>query len=44
MAKTTAKFYSDVVSWTTQEMPPDGGSSYTTFNLGNDLERSDSDT
>ena len=28
------KFYSDVVGWTTKEMPSDDGSAYTTFNLG----------
>lgn len=29
------RFYSDVVGWTTQEMPADDGPAYTTFNLGN---------
>jgi predicted enzyme related to lactoylglutathione lyase len=29
------KFYSDVVGWTTQEMPAAGGQPYTTFNIGN---------
>jgi predicted enzyme related to lactoylglutathione lyase len=28
------KFYSDVVGWTTQEMPSTGGHPYTTFNIG----------
>ncbi len=29
-----ARFYSDVVGWTTQEMPADDGPAYTTFNIG----------
>jgi len=29
------KFYSDVVGWTTQEMPGGDGPPYTTFNIGN---------
>ncbi len=29
------KFYSEVVGWTTSEMPSDGGNPYTVFNLGN---------
>ena len=29
------KFYSDVVGWTTSEMPSEGGNPYTVFNLGN---------
>jgi len=33
--KAAGKFYSDVVGWTTHEMPSDGGMPYTTFNLGN---------
>ena len=33
--KAAGKFYSDVVGWTTQEMPSTGGMQYTTFNLGN---------
>ena len=33
--KSAGKFYSNVVGWTTQEMPPTGGMDYTTFNLGN---------
>jgi len=33
--KAAGKFYSDVVGWTTQEMPSTDGSSYTTFNVGN---------
>jgi uncharacterized protein len=33
--KAAGKFYSDVVGWTTCEMPSPGGSTYTTFNLGN---------
>ncbi len=33
--KATGKFYSDVVGWTTQEMPSGDGPPYTTFNLGN---------
>ena len=33
--KAAGKFYSDVVGWTTQEMPSDGGMEYTTFNIGN---------
>ena len=32
--KAAGKFYSDVVGWTTQEMPADDGPQYTTFNLG----------
>ncbi len=32
--KAAGKFYSDVVGWTTQEMPSTGGMQYTTFNLG----------
>jgi len=32
--KAAGKFYSDVVGWTTQEMPSPDGTSYTTFNLG----------
>jgi len=32
--KAAGKFYSDVVGWTTREMPSPGGSTYTTFNLG----------
>ena len=32
--KAAGKFYSDVVGWTTQEMPGDGPA-YTVFNLGN---------
>jgi predicted enzyme related to lactoylglutathione lyase len=28
------KFYSNVVGWTTKEMPADGGPAYTIFNLG----------
>jgi len=32
--KAAGKFYSDVVGWTTREMPPDVGPNYTTFNLG----------
>jgi predicted enzyme related to lactoylglutathione lyase len=32
--KAAGKFYSDVVGWSTHEMPSDGGSVYTTFNLG----------
>ena len=31
----TGKFYSDVVGWTTQEMPATEGPSYTTFNVDN---------
>ncbi len=31
----TGKFYSDVVGWTTQEMPSGEGVPYTTFNIGN---------
>lgn len=30
----TGKFYSDVVGWTTQEMPSGEGQPYTTFNVG----------
>ena len=33
--KAAGKFYSDVVGWTTQEMPAYDGPPYTTFNLGN---------
>ena len=34
-ADAAAKFYSEVVGWTTRSMPsPDGGPAYTTFNLG----------
>ena len=33
--KAAGKFYSDVVGWTTQEMPGGDGHPYTTFNLGN---------
>jgi predicted enzyme related to lactoylglutathione lyase len=33
--KAAGKFYSDVVGWTTQEMPAYGGPPYTTFNIGN---------
>ena len=33
--KAAGKFYSDVVGWTTQEMPGGDGPPYTTFNLGN---------
>lgn len=29
------RFYSDLVGWTTQEMPADDGPAYTTFNIGN---------
>lgn len=32
--KAAGKFYSDVVGWTTHEMPSAGGTQYTTFNLG----------
>jgi len=32
--KAAGKFYSDVVGWTTQEVPGDGPA-YTVFNLGN---------
>lgn len=32
--KAAGKFYSDVVGWTTQEMPSNGGMEYTIFNLG----------
>ena len=32
--KAAGKFYSDVVGWTTHEMPSNGGMEYTTFNLG----------
>jgi uncharacterized protein len=32
--KAAGKFYSDVVGWTTHEMPSDGGMEYTTFNVG----------
>ena len=32
--KAAGKFYSDVVGWTTKEMPSGNGSTYTTFNLG----------
>lgn len=32
--KAAGRFYSDVVGWTTQEMPvPEGGAGYTTFNV-----------
>jgi predicted enzyme related to lactoylglutathione lyase len=34
--KAAGKFYSDVVGWTTQQMPAStDGMQYTTFNLGN---------
>ena len=33
--KAAGKFYSDVVGWTTAEMPDPNGHHYTTFNLGN---------
>jgi hypothetical protein len=33
--KAAGKFYSDVVGWTTQEMPNPNGPPYTTFNIGN---------
>src|SRR4051794_35149080 len=33
--KAAGKFYSDVVGWTTQEMPSSDGSQYTTFNVNN---------
>jgi predicted enzyme related to lactoylglutathione lyase len=32
--KAAGKFYSDVVGWTVQEVPPAGGMHYTTFNIG----------
>ena len=32
--KAAGKFYSDVVGWSTQEMPGADGSNYTTFNIG----------
>jgi len=32
--KAAGEFYSDVVGWTTKEMPGTDGSNYTTFNLG----------
>ena len=32
--KAAGKFYSDVVGWSTREMPDTGGMQYTTFNLG----------
>ena len=32
--KAAGKFYSDVVGWTTKEMPGGDGPPYTTFNLG----------
>jgi hypothetical protein len=32
--KAAGKFYSDVVGWTTKQMPSSGGMEYTTFNLG----------
>ncbi len=32
--KAAGKFYSDVVGWTTRQMPSSGGMEYTTFNLG----------
>ena len=32
--KAAGKFYSDVVGWTTKEMPSPDGSAYTTFNIG----------
>ncbi len=32
--KAAGKFYSDVVGWTTQEMPSGIGPAYTTFNIG----------
>jgi len=32
--KAAGKFYSDVVGWSTREMPPVDGMSYITFNLG----------
>ena len=31
--KAAGKFYSDVVGWTTQEMPGGDGPAYTTFNI-----------
>src|ERR1022692_62541 len=33
--KAAGKFYSDVVGWTTAEMPSADGMQYTTFNIGN---------
>src|ERR1700739_3708554 len=33
--KAAGKFYSDVVGWTTQEMPGGDSGTYTTFNIGN---------
>ena len=33
--KAAGKFYSDVVGWSTQEMPGGDGHPYTTFNIGN---------
>src|SRR5205085_8112442 len=33
--KAASKFYSDVVGWTTHEMPGGEGLPYTTFNIGN---------
>ena len=32
--KAAGTFYSDVVGWSTHEMPDNGGFAYTTFNLG----------
>lgn len=32
--KAAGKFYSDIVGWTTQEMPSPDGHGYTTFNIG----------
>ncbi len=32
--KAAGKFYSDVVGWTTKEMPDPNGGNYTTFNIG----------
>ncbi len=32
--KAAGKFYSDVVGWQTQEMPSEGGTTYTIFNAG----------
>ena len=32
--RAAGKFYSDVVGWSTKEMPGSGGHDYTTFNLG----------
>ena len=33
--KAAGKFYSDVVGWTTIEVPGGDGPPYTTFNIGN---------